>query len=212
MEENNLEILREKERILRFGWNLSLMAPLVSGLAFYQSGSLTLLADFFRRSFELLVIFNNWRIIKKIIRNQRLNISQNRIKEEEAGVRGILMAMVLSFFFTVFNIFREIKNPSPLGNIGLGLFIGLAGLWVNSFFWQKNKILAKREESPMFFSQWRLYRLKALMDINIVLTLILSRALEESIYANHIDIVGSIIISLFLLKTIYDLVNRLIKS
>ena len=207
------DIKVEKERTLRAAWIVSSSAPLVTGYAFYQSGSVTVLADFFRRTLELMVLFSNWLIYKKILRSESGIKKLDTDKLENYAARGVMVVMALSFFVIFFNALGQLRDPQPIGQIWVAMTIGVLGLLVNGSFWWKNRSLAKREESSIFYAQWKLYRAKALMDGTLVIILTSGRILEGYHWARYIDPVGSIGISFFLLYSSYNIwLNKIRKN
>ncbi len=201
----NHGIKREKERTLRAAWMISAGAPLATGFAFYQSGSVTVLADFFRRTLELMVLFANWLIYKKILRNETAIKKIDEQKLEGYAARGVMAVMALSFFVIFFNALGQLRDPQPLGRIWAAMTIGILGMLVNGTFWWKNRSLAKREESSIFYAQWKLYRAKALMDVTLVIILSSSKIFEAYPVSLYFDPVGSIGISFFLLYSSYNI-------
>lgn len=209
----NQGLKKEKERTLRAAWIISSSAPLVTGFAFYQSGSVTVLADFFRRTLELLVLFSNWLIYKKILRSEEEIKEIDTKKLEGYAARGVMVVMGLSFFVIFFNAIGQLKDPQPIGKIWVAMTIGILGMLVNGTFWWKNRSLAKREESSIFYAQWKLYRAKALMDVTLVIILSSSKIFEGYPLALYFDPVGSIVISFFLLYSSYSIwLNKIKKN
>lgn len=205
-------IKKEKERTLRAAWIVSSTAPLATGFAFYQSGSVTVLADFFRRTLELMVLFSNWFIYKKILRSEQGIKKVDPKKLEDYAARGVMAVMALSFGVIFFNAVGQLRDPQPLGEIWAGMTIGVLGLLVNGTFWRKNRSLAKRESSSLFYAQWKLYRAKALMDLTLVVILSASRLFEGHPAALYFDPLGSIGISFFLLYSSYTIWVKRIKK
>ncbi len=208
----NQNIKKEKERTLRAAWIISAGAPFATGFAFYQSGSAAVLADFFRRTLELMVLFANWLIYKKILRGEKNIEKIDAEKLEGYAARGVMVVMALSFLVIFFNAVGQLREPEPIGKIWAGMTIGILGLFVNGMFWRKNRSLAKREKSSMFFAQWKLYRAKALMDFILVTILSSSKLLEGYPLALYIDPIGSIGISFFLLYSSYNIWLNQIKN
>ncbi len=204
---------KDKERTLRAAWIISSGAPLVTGFAFYLSGSVSVLADFFRRTLELMVLFSNWLIYKKILKSEEAEKKIDTKKLEGYAARGVMVVMAISFFVIFFNAVTQLKDPEPLGEIWAAMTIGILGIVVNGGFWWKNRSLAKKEESSIFFAQWKLYRAKSLMDITLIIILSSSRIFEDYPLSLYFDPVGSIIMSFFLLYSSYSIwLNRIKKN
>ncbi|NBG88713.1 cation transporter [Isachenkonia alkalipeptolytica] len=204
---------KEKERTLRAAWMISASAPLVTGFAFYQSGSVSVLADFFRRTLELMVLFSNWLIYKKILKSEEGVKEIDTKKLEGYAARGVMGVMAISFFVIFLNALRQLQDPQPLGEIWAAMIIGILGILVNGSFWWKNRALAKKEASSIFYAQWKLYRAKALMDVTLIIILSSSRIFEAYPLSLYFDPVGSIIMSFFLLYSSYSIwLNKIKKN
>lgn len=209
----NQGLKKEKEGTLRAAWIISSGAPLVTGFAFYQSGSVSVLADFFRRTLELMVLFSNWLIYKKILKSEDSAKKIDEKKLEGYAARGVMVVMGISFVVIFFNAILQLKDPEPLGEIWAAMTIGILGILVNGTFWWKNRSLAKREESSIFYAQWKLYRAKALMDVTLIIILSSSKIFEGYPPALYFDPAGSIIMSFFLLYSSYSIwLNKIKKN
>jgi len=120
--------------------------------------------------------------------------------------------MIFSFVIVIYFAVQDLLAPSPTGWLIPGLVIAGMGLLVNGFFWQRDYFLNKKESSPIFEAQWRLYRSKTLIDFCVFFTLMLNLKLEAREWSQYIDFIGSIIISGFLLVSGIYLVKNALKS
>jgi hypothetical protein len=82
-----------RERTLLTALLLSVPGPLVVGLAAISGHSTTQLADFIRRSVELMALFLSWWVFRQLQRNTMLNSAeQSRLEHAiSLGVAGYLL-------------------------------------------------------------------------------------------------------------------------
>jgi divalent metal cation (Fe/Co/Zn/Cd) transporter len=191
--ENN----KSKEITLRAAWLLSSWAPITTWIAYIMGGSITLLADFLRRTLELAVLFSNWLIFKKIIMGGK-DIKYKNKYEKIASV-SVSIIMIISFSFIFYSALKRINSPSELKNIWVGLVVAVMGFIVNGWFWFRNRNLTKKDFSKLFYAQWHLYRSKTLIDLSVVIILLLSKTIGKYSNSYLIDPLGSIVIAFFLL-------------
>lgn len=206
------ELRRKKERTLRIAWIMSLAAPLITGLAFYYGRTTVLLANFFRRSSELLSLFLSWYVFKKVSSGPDENYNYGYYKMEDAASLVVGLVMNLSFILVLYNGIHRFRNPTSSGWLLPGLIIAGGGLIISLWFWQRNYRLSKRKSTPIFEAQWRLYRAKALIDFTVFLTLFLNIMFEKERIALYVDSIGSILISFFLLVSGILLIKKSLKA
>jgi cation diffusion facilitator family transporter len=119
---------------------------------------------------------------------------------------GVMFISLLLVFFVA--IYR-IAVPAELVHEGalLGVFMMIIGVGMNTWLWQKNYRLNKKEPSPIMDSQWRLFRTKALSDFSVLVSLIASFALSHYAWSLYIDPLASFIIAGFLLTSGYRVIS-----
>ncbi len=190
---------KSRERTLLMSWLLSAWAPAAIGYSFYLSGSGTLFADLLRRTIELLALFLNWAIYRKIISQKRVVTEAHKQRLERTASLFVGSAMLTSFIVILINALYNVIHPTPMGDFRLGLLFAFMGAGVNSIFWYRNFRFTKQQNSPLFDAQWKLYRMKTILDINVIVILIAGHLLSHYPWAYAIDSVGSLIIGVFLL-------------
>jgi len=191
------ELNREKERTLRAAWMISLAAPVTTLAAFILGGAAVQLADFLRRSSELVGLFFAWWTFRRTGGKSSAEGITCRLEHITSLV--IAAAMILSFLLIAYSTVQRLLDPQPLGMITPGLVIPIGGIAVNGWFWRRGSRLARRESSPVIESQWRLCRAKTVLDVCVLLTLVLTILMQELPASRYIDTVGSGIIGIFLL-------------
>ena len=192
------EKITSRSRTLLIAFLLSVPGPLVTGIAVLSSHSTTQLADFFRRTVELLVLFISWWIFQQIHTKADLSVEKQQKLERAAGLSvagamastGILMLVVSFIRFPVFE---------SGGNVFFGLVIAFLGLLTNSFFWWRYTQLTRDQYSSVIASQRDLYRAKAVVDFCVVAALAAVAIAPDLPATSYVDVLGSLIVAIYLL-------------
>ncbi len=208
----------QEERTLLAAWLISLWAPVASGVAFVMGRTNVQLADLLRRSSELLALFLAWLVYRKISRSN-LHATYLNGKEISEGRRleslsslfvGIIM--IISVLVIVWSAVKHIISPVELGVIWPGFLVALGGVVVNAYFWLKFLRLNSKEPSPIFDTQWRLYRAKTVMDLTLIITLTGSRIFVGKVWSVYLDPAGSLIVAVFMLKSAAQIIKNSISN
>jgi len=174
---------------------MSAPGPLVVGLGLLAGHSSTQIADFVRRSAELLAIIMSF-VIYQIttkdgatdeMRKTKLERLSNRFVGAMMCLGGSIM-LVLAFFS---------KNTDK-GNVLPGLTIALLGVIANTLFWRKYTRLNKAEPNAILAVQARLYRAKSLVDGCVTAALLSVALAPQSVFSFWLDRIGSAIVAAYL--------------
>ena len=166
------------------------------GLGLLSGRSSTQIADFVRRSAELLAIimsFVVYTITNKDAgcaeeRKQRLEHRANVFVGAMMCVGGVFM-MLLAFM----------SDHTDKGNVIPGLAIAGMGVIANCIFWRRYTRLNRAEPNAILRVQARLYRAKTLVD-GCVSGALLSVALApKSSISFRLDFAGSLIVAAYLI-------------
>lgn len=184
---------------------MSAPGPIVVGLGLLAGRSSTQIADFVRRSAELLAIiaaFVVYRVTNKAedvreARKARLERMSNLFVGAMMCLSGILMLTL-----SVFGGSREKGNVIP------GLIIAALGMVANTIFWVRYTKLSRTSGNAILAVQGRLYRAKALVDVCVTAVLLTVLLFPLAKVTGTLDIVGSGIVALYLvwcgIKTIRE--------
>lgn len=195
------DINKQREKTLLYGCLLSAWAPMATGYAAFLGQSVLLFADFLRRTSELVGLIVSWYIARRL--NHHPNQEAAKILKLEYRASIVVGSVILlSGFLVGASTIKRFSNPSLTTNIGLGLFLAIAGGLVNGWFYLRYTRLAKLQPGPILQSQKNLYRAKTITDLAIALALVLSKTLPAPLNV-YIDPIGSGGISLLLLITGY---------
>lgn len=196
----------KREKTLLTAVLLSAPGPLVTGLAAISSHSTTQLADFIRRSAELVALIVSWWVFHTLQRHQPLNETRQSRLERLAelsvagamGCSGIIMLMIALSRFSAYQ---------PAGNVISGLVIAVLGLLTNTWFWRRYASLTHEQFNPITAAQQKLYRAKAWVDLCVVIALTAVTIAPDHPATRYIDIVGSITVAIYLLYSGWSTFN-----
>jgi divalent metal cation (Fe/Co/Zn/Cd) transporter len=172
--------------------------PLATGIAVVLSHSTTQLADFVRRSVELMALLISWLVFRQGIRRRELS-PRAKARLEKIANLSVTAALACSGLVILGLALARINSFVPGGNVTLGLAIAALGLTTNLWFWRRYYKLTQEQASPIIAAQIRLYRGKALVDL-CVLVALAAVAIDPAHFLTHyIDIVATVAVAVYLL-------------
>lgn len=184
------------ERTLLASVLMSAPGPLVLGAALFYGQSSTQLADFIRRSAELLAIIISYTVYGII---QRRTAPDPLWKARLEGIAdtGVGITMCLSGI-VIMVMAMESSGPSK-GNVIPGLVIAALGALANTLFWLRYRKLNKSEPDAIMAVQSRLYLAKSAVDLCVLVTLAMVLFVPEASITPKVDFWGSVIVSVYLI-------------
>ena len=189
--------LRARERTLLVALLLSLWAPFATGLAVVMSHSTTQVADFVRRSAELLAVAVSWAIVRRLRRRGDLDEAQ-RAGLERAAARAVAAALAVSAAVMLLLAAGRLQAFEPGGDVRLGLAIAVLGLAVNGAFWRRFARHARAWPGALIDAQRRLYRAKVAVDACVIAALATVLWAPGHPVTRWVDLGGSIAVALYL--------------
>lgn len=184
---------------------MSAPGPLVIGLGLIIGHSSTQLADFFRRSAELLAIIMSYIVYRKTHRDGFEDEELKAQMERRSNYFVGWMMCVSGSFMVILALFG---GSADKGNVIAGLVIAVMGAVANTIFWFRYRYLSKREGSSILAVQSRLYRAKSLVDICVTTVLSIIMLMPGTEIALWLDLAGSLVVALYLvwcgIKTIME--------
>ena len=192
-------------RTLMWSVIMSSPGPLVVGLGLLAGRSSTQIADFFRRSAELLAIIMSFVSYRLTTREDSQDI-QRKERLERMSNRFVGAMMCLGGSFMVFlALFSETEDK---GNVIPGLTIAILGVIANTIFWRKYSKLNKAQPNAILAVQARLYRAKSLVDSCVTAALLSVAIAPASQVSLYLDFIGSLIVAVYLIwcgiRTIFE--------
>ena len=195
-------------RTLLWSVLMSSPGPLVVGLGLLSGRSSTQIADFVRRSAELLAIIMSFIVYKLTTKDEVCNEEKKQKLERISNVFVGAMMCVGGIFMI---ILAFMTDNSDKGNVIPGLAIAVMGVIANSIFWRKYTHLNKIEPNAILMVQARLYRAKTLVDGCVTIALLSVVIAPGTRISLYLDFIGSLIVAIYLVwcgvRTIYETIN-----
>lgn len=184
---------------------MSSPGPLVVGLGLLAGRSSTQIADFVRRSAELLAI-----IMSCVVHTatQKDGVCDEIKKRKMERGSNIFVGSMMCLAGAIMVVLAFAMNNEDKGNVIPGLSIAVLGVIANSIFWAKYTRLNKAEPNAILAVQARLYRAKTLVDSSVTIALLSVLIAPQSAVSYWLDLIGSIIVAVYLvwcgIRTIYE--------
>lgn len=191
------DIIKAKagERTLLASVLMSSPGPIILGVALFYGRSSTQLADFIRRTVELIAIIVSWIVFRIIHKNGESDLMQRERLELRANL-SVGLAMCLSGGAMLF--IALLSTDTVKGNVIPGLVIAVLGVITNSWFWLRYRKLNRIKTDAILAVQSRLYRAKSLVDTCVTIALAFVAFAPRTKAASLVDLGGSIIVAAYL--------------
>ena len=174
---------------------MSAPGPLVVGLGLLAGRSSTQIADFVRRSAELLAIIMSFVVYRITTREDACDeAKRTRLEGWSNAFVGAMMCLGGSFMV----LLAFLSDTGDKGNVIPGLAIAVMGVIANTAFWIKYTRLNRREPNAILQVQSRLYRAKSLVDGCVTIALLSVVIAPGSPVSRWLDFVGSLIVAVYL--------------
>lgn len=188
---------------------MSSPGPLVVGLGLLAGRSSTQIADFVRRSSELLAIIMAF-VVYKITTKDGVCDERKKARLERLSNTFVGAMMCLGGCFMI--VLTLMSETTDKGNVIPGLSIAVMGVIANTLFWRKYTKLNKAQPNAILAVQARLYRAKSLVDGCVtaaLLSVVIAPGSEISIW---LDFIGSLIVAAYLIwcgiRTVYETLQK----
>lgn len=192
-------------------WSVIMSAPgpLIIGLGLFVGRSSTQIADFVRRSSELLAIIMAY-IIYKITTKD--GVCDTGKKEKLEKFSNLFVGAMMCLGGSLMLLLAFASEQEDKGNVIPGLVIALLGVIANTIFWRKYTKLNKQEPNAILAVQARLYRAKSLVDTCVTIALLSVVLFPTSALSYYLDLIGSVIVALYLIwcgiQTIFERIKK----
>ena len=179
-------------------WSVIMSAPgpLIIGLGLFVGRSSTQIADFVRRSSELLAIIMAYVVYKITTKDGVCDINK---KEKLEKFSNLFVGAMMCLGGSLMLLLAFVSENEDKGNVIPGLAIALLGVIANTIFWRKYTKLNKQEPNAILAVQARLYRAKSLVDSCVTVALLSVVLLPNSPLSYYLDLIGSVIVALYLI-------------
>ena len=175
---------------------MSSPGPLVVGLGLLAGRSSTQIADFVRRSAELLAIIMSFVVYLAVTKQGGTDEVKKRKMERGSNV---FVGSMMCLAGGVMTVLAFTMNNEDKGNVIPGLAIAVLGVIANSIFWIKYKRINRAEPNAIMAVQARLYRAKTLVDSSVTIALLSVLIAPQSPVSYWLDLIGSIIVAVYLI-------------
>ena len=198
---------KKKSGVKTLLWSVIMSAPgpLVVGLGLIAGRSSTQIADFVRRSAELLAIIMSFVVYTM---TQKDGVCDEVRKRKMERRSNIFVGSMMCLAGAIMAVLAFAINNEDKGNVIPGLVIAVLGVIANSIFWVKYTRINKAEPNAILAVQARLYRAKSLVDMSVTVALAAVLINPTSAVSYWLDLIGSLIVALYLIwcgaRTIYE--------
>jgi len=186
---------RSGGRTLLWSVLMSAPGPLVVGLGLMAGRSSTQIADFVRRSSELLAIIMAYVTYKLTTKSGETDEVK---KERLERISNLFVGAMMCLGGSIMLVLAFTSGESDKGNVIPGLLIAVMGVIANTIFWRKYSRLNREEPNAILAVQARLYRAKSLVDGCVTLALLSVVLAPGSEVSYYLDLVGSVIVAVYL--------------
>lgn len=194
---NTPEAIRGRGRTLVWSLVLSAWGPPVTALAVVLSHSTTQLADFVRRTTELVAIAVAYLAHR---RTAAADVPASaRLRWEARTRRATRAALTVSGVAVATLAVARCGTFRPGGPLWIGLTVATLGLLVNAGFWRRYVRLEGIGPDPLVASQRILFRAKCLVDAGVVASLATAMLASDRPVARWADLAGSLAVAGYLL-------------
>jgi divalent metal cation (Fe/Co/Zn/Cd) transporter len=188
--------VKSGSRTLLMSVLMSAPGPLVVGLGLLTGRSTTQIADFVRRSAELLAIIMSFVVYRITTKDGACDEARKaQLERRSNAFVGAMMCLGGSFMV----LLAFLSDGGDKGNVIPGLAIAVMGVIANTIFWLKYTRLNKASPNAILQVQARLYRAKSLVDGCVTAALLSVVLLPGSPASYWLDFVGSLVVALYLI-------------
>jgi ferrous-iron efflux pump FieF len=198
---------KAKEKSILLGLILGILGLITGIIAAIIANSLTLESEILKNIGLVTAVFLSYLSIRKVNRGRTEGYNYGYGKLE--SVSGLIVAtvLVISLIIIIGHTVERLQHPVELheGGLDLAIVFSAVGLLTSAWLWRHDYHLVKEEYSPVLESLWRMYRFKTIASVLVILSLALSAIFNDQPWAGYVDPVGSFIIGLFIVQSIYNI-------
>lgn len=185
---------------------MSSPGPLVVGLGLLVGKSSTQLADFVRRSSELVAIIISYIIYTITTKEDEVDLVK---KEKLEKISNICVGIAMCLGGAIMLILAFTSTNTGKGNVLPGLSIAIMGVIANTLFWRKYTKLNKENPNAIIEVQARLYRAKSFVDTCVSIALLSVFLFPTSSISYYLDVIGTCIVSIYLMYSGYQTLKEI---
>lgn len=201
---------QQKERSILLGVIFGLFGLATGLFAAISANSTAILSEVLKNAGLTIAVLLSWLSLRKVHAGRTEGYNYGYGKLENFSGLIVAVVMIVSFFLILYHTVERFQSRVEMHPVGvdIGLAFSVAALICSIALWNHDYHLAKKEHSPVMESLWRLYRTKTISTGVVILSLLLSIVFSSHAWSLYIDPVGSIIVSLFLVYSIYSVSSQ----
>lgn len=191
---------REKKsgyRTLLLSVLMSSYGPIILGLGLRVGHSSTQIADFTRRTSELLALIVAFMVYAITNRQQGIAEEEKRDLERKGNLfTGVIMCISgLSML-----LLSALSQDTDKGNVIPALVIAFLGVVANCIFWRRYTSLYRKQNNAILGVQARLYGAKTAVDVCVVIALAAVLSFPGTKASFWLDRIGSLFVALYMIR------------
>ena len=190
---------REKKsgsRTLLVSVLMSAYGPVILGLGLRVGHSSTQIADFTRRTAELLALIAAFTVYTLTNRDEKFDPLRKRALERKGNLFSGVIMCVSGLSMLVLSV---LSSNGDKGNVIPALVIALLGVIANTIFWRRYTVLWRRQGNAILGVQARLYGAKSAVDVCVTAALAAVLAFPGTAIAFWLDRIGSALVALYMI-------------
>ncbi|MBN2560051.1 MAG: cation diffusion facilitator family transporter [Phycisphaerae bacterium] len=186
-----------REAAVRQGMIMGFIDTLITLGAMVVTNSAVILADFCKTFLEFVAVFLSWCAIRRMARGSGgcFDYGLGKMENLTSLVVGTLMTLCL--LIITGNAVRNILHPVHIAGIGvkISMVAQVAYAFINSRVALRNRRAAQEGNSPLLEAQARLHFTRAVANVFILFSLVMSIALARYGWSRFIDPAASLVIA-----------------
>ena len=176
---------------------MSAYGPVILGLGLRVGHSSTQIADFTRRTAELLALIVAFVVYAVTNGRKDMQPDQKQTWERRGNLFTGLIMCVSGLSMLVLSLLSANENK---GNVVPALVIAFLGVVANSIFWRRYTVLYHRQGNAILGVQARLYGAKSAVDICVTVALAAVLAFPGTGVSLWLDRIGSLLVALYMIR------------
>ena len=176
---------------------MSSYGPVILGLGLRVGHSSTQIADFTRRTAELLALIVA--LIIYAVTNKRKGMAEmQKLALERRGnlFTGVIMC-ISGLSMLLLSIF---SSDADKGNVVPALIIAFLGVVANAIFWRRYTSLYRKQGNAILGVQARLYGAKTAVDVCVVIALAAVLFFPGTKASFWLDRIGSLLVAVYMVR------------
>lgn len=176
---------------------MSAYGPVILGLGLRVGHSSTQIADFTRRTAELLALIVAFAVYALTNRGQGMAEARKRTLERRGNLfTGVIMC-VSGLSMLLLSLW---SSDTDKGNVVPALVIAFLGVVANGIFFRRYTVLYRRQGNAILSVQARLYGAKTAVDACVVTALFAVLLLPGTRASYWLDRIGSLLVALYMIR------------